>query len=132
MRTKDQLDQFSKLALARRVPVRALREAVRAARASGSDSPAGSQAPFDDAEQSVDADLDDLSDRTLVSLPVPSPLLAAFDEVVDLYRCVEGREASVTSFVEALVGEACSAGLPPDADCRPMKVSPDPAVVETV
>jgi hypothetical protein len=135
------------LALARRVPIRALRDSVRAARAAGSDRPADEPeaAPTGDTERSAassdlptsssenlpDDGSDDLSDRSLVSLPVPAPLLAAFDEVVDLYRCVEGREASVTSFVEALVGEACSAGLPPDADSRPMKVSPDPAVVET-
>jgi hypothetical protein len=139
------------VALARRVPIRALRESVRAARAAGSDSPAqarssdsegtptddparpgaGSGTPAASSMSPLDDALDDLSDRTLVSLPVPSPLLAAFDEAVDLYRCVEGREATVTSFVEALVGEACSAGLPPDADCRPMKISPDAAVVET-
>jgi len=135
------------VALARRVPIRALRDAVRAARAAGSDSPADGEAHAgDDTQQATDTDdaqriagtevppddgIDDLSDRALVRILVPSPLLAAFDEVVDLYRCVEGREASVTSFVEALVGEACSAGLPPDADSRPMKISPDPAVVET-
>jgi hypothetical protein len=127
------------VALARRVPIRALRESVREARAAGSDRPLDGDArpsddpdqPADDPTSPLDPDPDDLSDRALVSIPVPSPLLAAFDEVLDLYRCVEGREATVTSFVEALVGEACSAGLPPDADIRPMKVSPDPAVVET-
>jgi len=135
------------VALARRVPIRELRDSVRASRAAGSDSPADGEARAgDDTQQATDTDdaqrtagtegppddgLDDLSDRALVRILVPSPLLAAFDEVVDLYRCVEGREASVTSFVEALVGEACSAGLPPDADSRPMKISPDPAVVET-
>jgi hypothetical protein len=133
------------VALARRVPIRALRDSVRAARAAGSDWPADGGArtldseasPEDDTQRAADTEgppddgLDDLSDRALVTIPLPSPLLAAFDEVVDLYRCVEGREASVTSFVEALVGEACSAGFPPDADCQPMKVSPDPAVVET-
>jgi hypothetical protein len=141
------------VAQARSVPIRALRESVRAARMARSEwppdfdhssgdaeqrsaddphSPSDDlKAPSDNPASPLDADPDDLSDRSLVSIPVPSPLLAAFDEVVDLYRCVEGREASVTSFVEALVGEACSAGLPPDADSRPMKVSPDPAVVET-
>jgi len=126
------------VALARRVPILALRESVRKARAAGSSWPLDDEArPSDDPDQSADDPAspsddapDDLSDRSLVSIPVPSPVLAAFDEVVDLYRCVEGREATVTSFVEALVGEACSAGLPPDADRRPMKVSPDPAVTE--
>jgi hypothetical protein len=126
------------VALARHVPIRALRDAVRAARAAGSDRPLDSEArACDDTQRTADTEgpaadgLDDFSDRALVRILVPAPLLAAFDEVVDLYRCVEGREASVTSFVEALVGEACSAGLPPDADIQPMKVSPDPAVVET-
>jgi len=131
------------VALARRVPIRALRASVRESRAAGSDWPVESEASSAEAPSASDmqrsADVpaglfddgtDDLSDRTLVRIPVPAPLLAAFDEALDLYRCVEGREASVTSFVEALVGEACSAGLPPDADSQPMKVSPDPAVVE--
>jgi hypothetical protein len=126
------------VALARRVPIRALRESVRASRAAGSDGPLDSEAragddtqpSADSPESPLDDGLDDLSERVLVRILVPAPLLAAFDEVVDLYRCVEGREVSVTSFVEALVGEACSAGLPPDADCQPMKVSPDSAVVE--
>src|SRR5258706_10797879 len=134
------------VALARRVPFRALRESVRTSRTAGSDWPLDGETPSGNAEQQSEdgpkppaassaSPLDDapgdLSHRALVSIPVPSTLMAAFDEVVDLYRCVEGREASVTSFVEALVGEACSAGLPSDADSRPMKVSPDPAVVET-
>ena len=136
------------VALARRVPIRALRASIRQSRAAGSDWPvegeaSSAEAPSagapsaDDMQRSADVPagffddgMDDLSDRTLVRIPVPAPLLAAFDEALDLYRCVEGREASVTSFVEALVGEACSAGLPPDADSQPMKVSPDPAVVE--
>jgi hypothetical protein len=119
------------VALARRVPIRALRESVRQSRAAGSDWPVESEAaPADVPAGPLDDAMDDLSDRTLVRIPVPAPLLAAFDEALDLYRCVEGREASVTSFVEALVGEACSAGLPPDADRQPMKVSPDPAAVE--
>ena len=141
------------VALARRIPIRALRESVRAARAAGTawppdsgarcagdprqsaDSPMrpadSSMPPSDSPAGPPDDGLDDLSDRALVRIPVPVPLLAAFDEAVDLYRCVEGREASVTSFVEALVGEACSAGHPPDADSRPMTASPDPAIVET-
>ena len=125
--------------LARRLPIRALREAVKASHAAGSDLPPdsgdgaadGPTPPPDSAAAPADDGLDDLSDRSLISIDVPAPVLAAFDEVADLYRCVEGREASVTSFVEALVGEACSAGLPPDADVRPMKASPDPSIVET-
>jgi hypothetical protein len=134
------------LALARRVPIRSLRESVRAARVAGSDQPPdGMAAAADHPEPAsgpsepkslavaspLDDECDDLSDRALVSMPAPAPLLAAFDEAIDLFRCVEGRDASVTSFVEALVGEACAAGHPPDADIRPMKPAPDPATVET-
>ena len=152
----DSLDAW--LALARRVPIRSLRESVRAARGAGSDRPPDGMAadhpepasgPSDPASvglepasgpsepaslaaaSPLDDECDDLSDRALVSMPAPAPLLAAFDEALDLYRCVEGRDASVTSFVEALVGEACAAGHPPDADIRPMKPAPDPAAVET-
>ncbi|PYT33623.1 MAG: hypothetical protein DMF52_15165, partial [Acidobacteria bacterium] len=59
---------------------------------------------------------DDPADRSLVRIPVPAPLVAAFDEATDLYRAVEGAQASVTSFVEALVAEALAGGpLSPEA-----------------
>jgi uncharacterized protein DUF222 len=45
-------------------------------------------------------------DRVLFRLPLPLPVRVAFDEALDLYRAVEGRDASVTAFVEALTGEA--------------------------
>jgi hypothetical protein len=60
-----------------------------------------------------DAPGDDPADRSLVRIPVPAPLVAAFDEGVDLYRAVEGTQASVTSFIEALVAEAFAGGTPP-------------------
>ncbi len=56
---------------------------------------------------------DDDATRSLVRLELPSPALAAFDEAVDLFRALEGREASVTAFVEALVAEAASSTPPP-------------------
>jgi hypothetical protein len=79
---------------ARALSVRDLREAIRQARAAESSS----------------ADDDPASD--LLRLPVPLPVLAAFDEALELHRCVEGRSSTVTEFVEALVGEAQSSGLP--------------------
>ena len=105
------------VALARAVPVRLLREAVRAARAAGSTWPpraADSTGPpraddstgplrADDsagalavdgaarAEGALDPTADDLSDRSLVRILVPAPVLAAFDEAVDLHRCEIGR-----------------------------------------
>ncbi|MGH9749019.1 MAG: hypothetical protein ACRD6R_03735 [Candidatus Polarisedimenticolia bacterium] len=120
-----------RVALARRVPVRTLREAVGAARAAGSAWPGDLALPVGDVGPAGGLDeTDDLADRSVVRIPVPAPVLAALDEAVDRYRCLEGGEATVTSFVEALVGEAGAAGLPPDADGTPMKRSPDPAVIE--
>jgi len=55
-------------------------------------------------------DDDDAADRLLVRMMVPSPILAVFDEAVDLYRAVEGGEATVASFVEALLAEAAARG----------------------
>src|SRR5207249_3586193 len=57
-------------------------------------------------------------------------VVAAFDEAIDLYRAVEGSEATVTSFVEALVGEAAAGGSPPDADRTQTGGGPAPAVIE--
>ncbi|MEK7798878.1 MAG: HNH endonuclease signature motif containing protein, partial [Acidobacteriota bacterium] len=140
------------ITLARGVTVRELREAVRAARAAGSDSPAGAQAarvgaqaepvgraPGDPAADDED---DGLALRSLVRFPVPAPVLAAFDEAVDLHRAVSGCEATVTSFVEALVAEAASAGWPDDdrprgeawvhdADRAALKSGPERAVIES-
>lgn len=84
----------------RRLSVRDLRVAIREA---ASDAP--------DAEAYDDPD----SDRVLVRLPVPLPILAAFDEAVDLHRAVEGRSTSVMAFVEALLGEASASGLPEES-----------------
>lgn len=140
------------VALARNVSVRDLREAIRATRPAGSSWPAGSPgsprlagppgpaSSEDDSSSAPRASgasddhavaTDELSERSLVRILVPTPVLAAFDEAVDLFRCVEGHEAAVTSFVEALVGEACAAGFPPDADTAPMNRSPDVAAVES-
>jgi len=44
----------------------------------------------------------------VVRLGTPQAVKVAFDETLDLYRAVEGREESTTSFVEALVAEASS------------------------
>jgi hypothetical protein len=111
------------VALARRVSVRDLRDAIRRAReaapidASGphrreSEGPVsgGAGAPIaagppDDA--GVAADPDD-EERVLLRVPVPLPILAAFEETLDLCRSVDGRETPVTEFVEALLGEAQS------------------------
>jgi hypothetical protein len=120
---------------ARSIPVRDLRAAVRQARASGTVWPAGDSPAGDPPEDPAPAEgppedpspasassavtppeEDDAPDRSIVRLPVPAPVLAAFDEAVDLYRAVEGTRASVTSFIEALVAEASAGGpLLPEA-----------------
>ena len=68
----------------------------------------GSAAPRAPAEPAAMPPPDDLEsvDRVLVRMAVPAPVRAAFDEGLDLFRAVEGREATATSFVEALVGES--------------------------
>ena len=132
------------IALARAVSIRELREALRRARDAGSAWPPGtntnndkgggeeSQAPASDPAVAgilgagpggADAPDDDPADHSLVRIPVPAPLVAAFDESVDLYRAVEGAQASVTSFVEALVAEAFATAAPSEA---PAAVRPDP------
>src|SRR5207247_10582207 len=76
------------------------------------------------------------ADRSLVRVRAPRPVVAAFDEAIDLYRAVEGSEATVTSFVEALVAEASAGGPPPqpdlphDADLTQTGGPPAPAVIE--
>ena len=131
------------IARARSVSVRELRDAVRRARAAGSAWPPGAdpdgggvdESPTRPAESDAaargdldsDAPGDDPADRSLVRIPVPAPLVAAFDEGVDLYRAVEGTQASVTSFVEALVAEALAgASLPEPPESFAVGSLPEP------
>ncbi|MGH9750063.1 MAG: HNH endonuclease signature motif containing protein [Candidatus Polarisedimenticolia bacterium] len=139
------------IALARSTPVRDLREAVARARAAGSAFPLpdeGGAVPPDGAPGApppepdpaggpADRDLPesdlpdcDLPDRELVRLLVPRPVAEAFDETLDLFRAVEGRETGATSFIEALVAEASAGDPPPDADSVPLRPGPDPALRE--
>ncbi len=74
---------------------------------------------------------DDLANRALVRILAPAPVIAAFDEAVDLYRAVEGTEATITSFVEALVADALAGGHPLDIDQVPLKRGPDRALAES-
>ena len=83
----------------------------------------------------LSASTDDLTERSLVRVPVPQAIRAAFDEALELYRAVEGSEASLTSFAEALVAE-CSSGevpreTPPDTDRAPLTPGPSLALIET-
>src|SRR5438093_3352929 len=122
------------LALARRLTVRESQAAVARARSTGEATPPddGNPAPPEDggptsaedgaatgapegASDTDAGDLEDCENRSLVRVAAPRAVVAAFDEAIDLYRAVEGSEATVTSFVEALVGEAAAGGSPPDA-----------------
>ena len=76
-------------------------------------------------------DLDDGVDRVLARIPVPFPIAVAFEEALDLFRAVEGRQATVTAFLEALVGEA--RGARPEGWAgfvAPLQHGPADAVVE--
>jgi hypothetical protein len=74
---------------------------------------------------------DDPADRSLVRVAVPRAVRAAFDEAVDLYRAVEGTDATITSFIEALVAESAAGGDPFDVDCAPLRPGPGLARIET-
>ncbi len=109
---------------ARRSTVRELVEAAREARAAGSARPPG-PAQGSNGERAIGASTGDPpeeepeegpEERVLVSLLVPEHVRVAFDEVLDLHRAVEGTEATVTSFVEALVAERLATSGPPDVD----------------
>ena len=100
------------IAQARQLTVRELQTAVAESRAVcvsahavSTPSPPASEPSPSHPSDGIDED----EDRSLVSLAAPRAVVAAFDEAVDLYRAVEGGEATVTSFVEALVAEASAA-----------------------
>ena len=76
-------------------------------------------------------DDDDPACRVLVRLPVPRAVRAAFDEGLDLFRAVEGTEATVTSFIDALVAESAAGGYPADASAAPLVPGPGLAVIES-
>ena len=57
--------------------------------------------------------------RVRLRFSVPPDVQWIFEAGLELYRCVEGWDAGVSSFVPALVGEATSAGCAPPDDFRP-------------
>ncbi|MFN7966989.1 MAG: HNH endonuclease signature motif containing protein [Acidobacteriota bacterium] len=106
------------VARARRVTVSRLREAVRTAAhdpaAEGLrsiDEEARSRQGIESAAHGDDAE--ELP-RVLWAMPAPPPVRAAFESALDLYRRVEGGDATVTSFIEALVAEEFASDKPPD------------------
>lgn len=122
--------------LARSVTVRDLKEVVRKARESNSDWPPGpaereagrrSERGRDRLEAVAG---DETEDRRLVRLLVPGVLRAAFDETVVLHRAASGCEATVGSFVEAIVAEGHAGLRPPDVDAVALQRTPDEALAE--
>jgi hypothetical protein len=107
--------------MARSLTVRELKDEVRRARRNGSAWPGDEE---DDethtsggvlgAEPTKPGDGDDESCRLRVVVPLP--VRTAFDEAAGLHRAVSGAETSTTSFVEALVAEACAGAHPPDVE----------------
>src|SRR6185503_14608907 len=77
---------------------RELREPVVGAGGDGAAGPV--ESPSAEGQEALEPD------RVQVRLTVPSAVRAAFDEVLDLHRAVTGSEASVASFIEALVAES--------------------------
>jgi hypothetical protein len=62
----------------------------------------------------------DPDERFLVSLSLPAPIRAAFDETRRLFTAVCGRDGSVADFVEALVAEALAGPVSFDDDRAPL------------
>src|SRR3989442_4662470 len=121
------------LALARRLTVRELQAAVARARRTGEATPPADGAEGGVPESASDTEADDVEScegRSLVTVAAPRSVVAAFDEAIDLYRAVEGSEVTVTSFVEALVGEASAGGAPPDSGRARTGGGPAPCVIE--
>jgi len=71
--------------------------------------PAGERRHATPSDEQADDDL------LRITMPVPAAVRAAFDETLVLYRAVSGCEASVSSFVEALVAESLAGPQPPEA-----------------
>lgn len=110
---------------ARGLSVRALRQAVREELAGRADTPPGGAA-----SEATGFETGDEDDRAQVTVLGPRQLRAAFEETLELYRAVEGHDVTATSFVEALVAEASTAGCPPDAEARPLRHGVPREVIE--
>lgn len=117
--------------------VRQLAEEAREARARGSVWPPGNKdgaaagEPGARAVGQGDQDPEAEGRGVLVRLLVPEPVRVAFDETLELHRALEGSEATVTSFVEALVAEAIAgAATPFDADRAPLAATKSLEAVE--
>lgn len=120
------------IAHARRHTVREVKAAVAAARRAGASRPdeGVASAAGDGSEPCRDALDDSADERCLVTMLLPRAVLAAFEETLALHRAVCGHEASVTSFVEALVAEAQAGSPPADVQAAALHRAPGVESVE--
>jgi len=103
-RMRDAMDAW--IRRARRESVRDLRAALRRAGTGCDRADADPSEGAASAQSEATGDENPDDERVGFRLPLPLPVRVAFDEALDLYRAVEGRDAPVTAFVEALTGEA--------------------------
>ncbi len=106
------------IAVARRVTLRALRDTVAAAL----DAECG-------AAPRVDPVAED-GDRVRVTLPLPASVREVFEDVLALHRVVEGYEATVSSFIEALCAELGGGPGGPASDDELRAVRPGPTIAD--
>ena len=104
------------IGLARALSVRELKRTVREALLSGSDAPPCVGGSEEHGNHGEHGDSDDHDEYCRLGMAMPVAIRAAFEETLCLYRTVSGHEASVTSFVEALVAEAYAGPAPPDVE----------------
>ena len=116
--------------LARRVSVRELRSHVARARSRGSTTPGDDEDHESGAASGGQAEDEDAAARALVRFLIPAAVQAAFEDTLLVYRAASGADASVTSFVEALLAEAYAGAAPPDADSVSLMKGADPATLE--
>ncbi|MFN7966739.1 MAG: hypothetical protein U0V87_13740 [Acidobacteriota bacterium] len=62
----------------------------------------------------------------MLAIPAPQAVRAAFDSALDLYRRLEGGDATVTSFIEAPVAEEFASDKSPDAFSKRLRANADP------
>lgn len=105
------------IAVARRVTLRALRDAVATALAACDDTAPGRTR-------------DPEGDLVHVAIALPVSVREAFEDVLALHRVVEGYEATVSSFVEALCAELGGGSGEPVPEDDLHAVTPGPTVAE--
>ncbi|HZL84660.1 MAG TPA: hypothetical protein VFD07_04700, partial [Candidatus Krumholzibacteria bacterium] len=107
---------------ARALPLNELRAAVAEAyKAQADPSSSNDRMPEVRATgRSIAAELEESEEnRVLLRRVIPPDVKLIFNACLELYRNLEGHEASMTGFIQALTGEASSSGIVPPDDFRP-------------